>query len=271
MAVKGLCLLLLIACTASAQSQPYENFSKLVTGFFEGADWDPCNTDLCNQVHVPSFLANFEGIFFNAYAAWIKLYGDCQLATLWTQLQSLTTEQGLWDSFWRFFYNIGRFDQDDYFCGINLWETGPTNYTDCGHQLGEELSALTGWRLDNGGVFPTLKSLDEMDLSMMYLGALEGFGNEDLMKFSSHVIKLASALGELMDDLSALEEVTKEMLNLRDAYQTLKLPKINLEKMPVNFLLHMSEFTQGMTDFQECNDPLACGHIAGKLIALAFN
>ena len=183
MAVKALCLVLLIACGTQAQTTDFTDFSNYVKGFFAGADWNPCVDSLCQTSYVPSFLAQVEGIYFNFYAAWQKLYTDCQLVNLTNGIMTLQTEAGLIDAAWRIFYNIGRV-----ITAADLYSVGCTaNYTYCGQETGSFVSTITGWYVSAP---ITLKSVDEHKFDLFIEGVLEGFGNQDLLNIKDSIAKL---------------------------------------------------------------------------------
>ena len=183
MAVKALCLVLLIACGTQAQTTDFTDFSDFTKGFFAGADVNPCVDSLCYTAYVPSFLAQVEGIYFNFYAAWQKLYTDCALVNLYNGLMTLETEAGLINAFWRIFYNIGRVIN-----AADLYSAGCTaNYTYCGYETGTFVSTVTGWQLTDP---ITLKSVDEHKFDMFMEGVLEGFGNQDMLNIKDSIAKL---------------------------------------------------------------------------------
>lgn len=70
MAVKAICLVLLLACCSQAQISTFDEFADFTRGFFAGGDFNPCKDSLCQTTYVPAFLANVEGIYLNFYAAW---------------------------------------------------------------------------------------------------------------------------------------------------------------------------------------------------------
>jgi len=128
-------------------------------------------------------LAQVEGIYFNFYAAWQKLYTDCQLVNLYNGLQTLDTEAGLTAAAYRILYSIGRVVMT-----YDLVNTGCTaNYTYCGEMTGNFVSLLTGWELEAP---ITLKSVDEHKFDMFITGVLEGFGNQDMLNIKDSIAKL---------------------------------------------------------------------------------
>ena len=265
MAVKALCLVLLIAACSQAQTTTFTEFSDFTKGFFYGADQNPCIDSLCETTYVPSFLAQVEGIYFNFYAAWQKLYTDCQLVNLYNGIMTLQTEAGLINAFWRVFYQIGRV-----VVAAELTETGCTaNYTYCGEQTGNFVSVLTGWELEPA---ITLKSVDEHKFDLFVEGLLEGYGNQDYLKIKDSIAKLILVTPRLSEDLDAMDEVFAELINIKNEVKKgLELPKIDTHKLAINFMLHMSEFTKGMMELEECTESKACGITFGKLVALAIN
>ena len=265
MAVKALCLVLLIAACSQAQTTTFTEFSDFTKGFFYGADQNPCIDSLCETQYVPSFLAQVEGIYFNFYAAWQKLYTDCQLVNLGNGIETLETSAGLEAAAFRVLYNIGRLVMS-----YDLVEAGCTaNYTFCGEMTGNFVSLLTGWELE-GPI--TLKSVDEHKFDHLIEGVLEGFGNQDMLNIKDSIAKLILVTPRLQEDIDAIDEVFAEIIKIKNEVKKgLNLPTIDTQKIAINVMLHMSDFTNGMIELEECTESKACGITLGKLIALAIN